>query len=86
MKITDNSLSIIDIQNGDIIVEDGRYFMVVEVVTSGGQHKYGYMSIETGVVMSAKYDSPIKMYDDCFSPTTYDTQIRRIEEIVITNL
>ena len=86
MKFTDTSLSVRDLQNGDVVIEEARHFMVVKVVSDGGREKYGYMNLETGVVMSAKYDSVMEMYDDCFSPTIYDTQIRTIEEVVLKSL
>lgn len=86
MKFIDKSLSTRDLQNGDVIVEEGRYFMIVKVVSDGGRDKYGYMNIETGVVLSATYDSAIEMYDNCFAPTIYDTKIRVIEEVTLKNL
>ena len=86
MKFTDKGLTISDLQSGDIIVEQDRYFMVVKLIGVGSQENYGYMNMESGVVLPQRYDSAIEMYDDCFSPTRYDTQVRVIDEVVLKNL
>jgi len=83
MKITDNALTARDIDKGDIVIEEGTPFMIVQDGITGD---YGYMNLTTGVVLSVEYRSAKNVYEACFSPDKYDTKIRLIDEITLKSL
>ena len=71
--------TVYQLEAGDLIREEtGGIFMVV-----AHKGKYGYMNIETGVLVSCEYDTPQEMFVSCFVPDEYGCVICEFGDVEI---